>query len=521
MRDLPLKLFIFLFCVSLFSVGAQNAGSQFKGDENFYFESAKDMLATGDLLTPRYMGRERFQKPVLFYWLIALSFKILGLSWYAARLSSIICGALCALLTFAISDLLFDDKRGAFFAALFAASTPLYYRYARLAVPDMALVFFITLALYFFLMFHKKGPGRGYVVLFFVACALAFLTKGPVGLIIPLFIAALFSLAAGKGAFFRSPAAIVAGIAVFALIVSPWFYFVYREHGSSYAAQVWAREILQRLGCGHAGPFITEWFRGLVFYASALVTRFFPYSLFMPFAFFASARSLSSAHSGEENASRKDARLFLVLWSAAVFFFFTFVAERRTHYLLALAPAVSALISENLLARFKKGSLLPAGIVSALALTYIAAAVTAPLGLFANKMEYAANVIKTEYKKGDVIAIGSHGIIPEELQVFFDIPVANLKVRRAPDNTPEPESAGRLLAFFNSEERVFCVIKRKDYYAFFPQKIRESLYVLGSYYVWKRRVKFDGELRESLNIARRRSLRDIFQNEIYVISNRE
>jgi len=520
MKPPLLKLFIFFFCVFLFSVGAQNSGLQFKGDENFYFESAREMLRTGDLLTPRYMGKERFQKPILFYWLVLLPFKISGVSWYAARLPSIICGALCALLAFAMSNLLFKNRRAALFAALFTATTPLYYRYARLAVPDMALVFFITLALYFFLSFYKKKDGQKGVLLFFAAAAVAFLIKGPVGLIIPLFIAVIFSLVRKEKRLF-SPAGLFAGIAVFAVIVSPWFYFVYKVHGGAYLSHVWGREVLQRIGYGYSGSLILGYLEGLFFYLGALITKFFPYSLVMPFALLRSMRLLSSAPSDEISEEGKSAHLFLVLWAVIGFFFFTFVAERRAHYLLALAPAASVLISENLCARFKKGNLVPAGIVSVLALLYIVITVSTPFGLFANKMEYAAKVIKAEYKEGDSIGIGSHGIIPEELQVFFSVPMTNVKVSRGRDNTPDAKSAERLLEFLNSKVRVFCVIKGKDYNAFVSPEERKDLYILDSYYVWKRRIKLDGELRESLDIARTRSLRDIFQNEIYVVSNRK
>ena len=82
MRALASKLSVFIFCVLLFSFGAWNPNSEFKGDENFYFESAREMLETGDMLTPRYMGEERFEKPPFFYWLVFLSFKVFGVNWF-------------------------------------------------------------------------------------------------------------------------------------------------------------------------------------------------------------------------------------------------------------------------------------------------------------------------------------------------------------------------------------------------------------------------------------------------------
>ncbi len=138
-----------------------------------------------------------------------------------------------------------------------------------------------------------------------------------------------------------------------------------------------------------------------------------------------------------------------------------------------------------------------------------------------NKMEPAAAAIKAEFKKGDRIAIGSHGIIPEELQAFFEAPVENVKVRYRSGGMPDFDTAGPLLGFLDSGGKVFCVIKRKDYDNFIPVKKRAGLRVLGSYYVWKRRIRFDRELTDSFRPAAGRPFREIFQNEIYVISNKE
>ncbi len=516
MKVLLLKPVIFIFCIFLFSFGTRNLSLEFKGDENFYFESAKEMLETGDLLTPRYMGKERFQKPAFFYWLILLSFRIFGVNWFAARLPSIIFGALGALLIFAISNLFFKDKRIGLLSALFSATTPLYYRYARLAVPDMALLFFMTLALYYFVRLYKNRGGRRNTALFFAAAAFAVLVKGLVGLIIPSLIVAVFCLIRREKKLL-GPVDALLGIAVFALIVAPWFYLMYRMHGDIYLSHIWGREVLQRLGSGYTGSFIVLYFKGLFFYAGALITKFLPYSLFMPLALVSSIRVLSSPSLDRNEENEKSAHLFLILWIALVFFFFTFVAEKRTHYLLALVPPTSILVGTV----FKKTrNFIPLSLVLSLAVIYIAITVSPPLGLFTNKMERAASVIKSEFKEGDRIGIGSHGIIPEELQVYFELPVENVKITYKRDGTPNLKSAPRLIQFLRSGERVFCVVKRKDYNAVVPEGVKEGLYVLDGYYVWKRRIRFDKELKASFSRAGFNLLREAFQNEIYVISNR-
>lgn len=578
MKILPTTLFILIFCVSLFSFGARDLSLEFKGDENFYFESAKGMLETQDLVTPRYMGEERFQKPILFYWLILSSFRVFGVSWLAARLPSILFGAFLAVLIFAISNLFFKDRIIGLSAALFSATTPLYYRYARLAVPDMALVFFMTLALYYFARSYKDSGDRKARLLFFAALAFAVLIKGPVGLLVPLFIVGIFCLIKRERVF--GAGSILTGLVIFALIAGPWFYLIYRIHGGSYVSHVWSREILQRLGGGYGGHFIIGYFKGLCFYISALITKFLPYSLFLPVAFINSFAVLSNRHPDRHGEGERSAHLFLILWLAVVLVFFSLIAEKRAWYLLALSPAVSILIgiafrnavfdkkfflkpsfktpylitliviaiatlvfiflgfmsggdkisiwkfaviiapvTALLGFRYRNSKFMPISLALSLSILYVATALFQPFGLFMNKMERAATIIKSEINEGDRIGIGSHGIIPEELQAFFDFefPIENVKVMYKSDGTPNLKTATHLIEFLRSKERIFCVVKRKDYDKCVPEKVKKNIYILGSYYVWKRRIRIDKELRESQS----RSFREIFQNEIYVISNRE
>lgn len=507
MKSFPVKVSIFLYCVLLFSFGAQKSSLEFKGDENFYFESTKHMLETKDILTPRYMDEERFQKPILFYWFILLFFKIFGVSWFAARLPSVLFGSLCALLIFKIAGLLFKDKKTALFAAFFAATTPLYYRYARLAVPDMSLIFFEALALYFFIDYYKSRTGSG-LKLFFVAMAVAFLIKGPVGAIIPLLITVIFC-ALRKEAVFRL-SDIIVGVILFALITVPWFYAMWKIYPGKYANAVVSREILQRLGWGHAGSFMSVYLKGFIFYTTALITKFLPYSLFMPFAFAGIARNDKSESGG---------RLFLITWVAVVFLFFTFIAERRTHYLLALAPAASILVGAFFAKAAENKRWIPAGIIISLSLLYVALNIFPDAGLFSNRMERAALSIKADIKEGDRIGIGSHGIIPEELQVFFQTPVELVKVTYTADGRPSMDTLPRLKEFLDSKNRVFCVIKKKDYNTFLTEEMQKNLYIIDSYYVWKRRITLD-EVKEAMGAKGGNLFKEIFQNELYVVSNK-
>ena len=71
-------------------------------DEAFYAEAAREMVESGDYLTPRYNYANRFQKPVLYYWGAALAFEVAGVGEAASRLPSALSGVGLALLAWAV-----------------------------------------------------------------------------------------------------------------------------------------------------------------------------------------------------------------------------------------------------------------------------------------------------------------------------------------------------------------------------------------------------------------------------------
>jgi len=68
--------------------------------EPMFVEAARQMVITGDWLTPYWNDATRFDKPPLIYWLMAISFKIFGINEMAARLPSALFGLLTVLLVF-------------------------------------------------------------------------------------------------------------------------------------------------------------------------------------------------------------------------------------------------------------------------------------------------------------------------------------------------------------------------------------------------------------------------------------
>lgn len=138
-----------IVCFLLFALGifvfAQNLGVhglEYRDDEIFYYKSTHDMVDTGEYLSPKYFGEDRFQKPILFYWLVLLSYKIFGMNWFGARFVSVFFAGMTVWCTWMIGKSLFNRKV-ATLSTIILMTVPLFFRHAKNVVPDMALNFFL------------------------------------------------------------------------------------------------------------------------------------------------------------------------------------------------------------------------------------------------------------------------------------------------------------------------------------------------------------------------------------------
>src|SRR5579863_7582060 len=112
----------------------------FDPDEGRYAEIPREMVASGDWVTPRLDAIKYFEKPALGYWSTALAFKVFGQHAWTARLWPALCGMLGLMLTFALARRLYD-QRTALLAVLVQASALLYVALSRIATLDMGLSF--------------------------------------------------------------------------------------------------------------------------------------------------------------------------------------------------------------------------------------------------------------------------------------------------------------------------------------------------------------------------------------------
>ena len=203
-------------------------------DEAFYAEAAREMGERGDWLTPYYNYETRFQKPVLYYWLIGGTYAVAGIGEAQARLWAALSGVGLALVTAAAGRRWRDEATGLLAGAIVATSFG-YFSIGRLSLPDLPLAFFVTLTVYATLVGTLDDHPRAtrWLALAGASAGAAFLTKGPVGLVVAaLAILPIWWLERRR--LRVPPGGAMVAVALAAAIGLPWYVAMFLAHGRAY-----------------------------------------------------------------------------------------------------------------------------------------------------------------------------------------------------------------------------------------------------------------------------------------------
>ena len=201
------------------------------------------MVASGDWITPRLNGFKYFEKPPLQYWATAVFYKAIGMKDWTARLWAALMGFAGILLVLGAGNRLFGPPAGAFAAAVLAAS-PVYVAAAQVNTLDMGLAFFLSGAVF--------ALSLGYPIAFWACCAFAVLSKGLVGIVLPLATLGLYVLLKRDWKLIWEVRPI-SGPIVFLLIAAPWFVAVSLRN-PEFAHFFFIQEHFQRFTTEDASP---------------------------------------------------------------------------------------------------------------------------------------------------------------------------------------------------------------------------------------------------------------------------
>ena len=320
----------------------------YKADESRYGEISREMVATGDWLTPRLNGFKYFEKPPLQYWTTAALFEILGERDWVARLSTALFGFAGIALAFFAANRLFAPPTGAYAAAILAGC-PLYVVLGQVNTLDMCVTFFLSAAIFALAMRR--------MLWFWVACALAVLGKGLIGIVLPAGAAALYIVLRRDWEFVTRMRPIAGG-ALFLAVAAPWFIAVSAAN-PEFAHFFFVQEHFER--------FTTE-----------LHQRVHPWWYFVPVLAAGMAPWLVplARAAGRALRGRSDAELLLWCWAIVVFIFFSISSSKLPPYILPIFPALAVLAARALTrgALMVQGlALLIGGLAAALAVQRYAA----------------------------------------------------------------------------------------------------------------------------------------------------
>ena len=200
--------------------------------ESNYALTALEMVRSGDWLSPQIYGTYWYDKPIFLYWLLSLSYSLLGTTDLAARLPAVLFGAASCTLAawFALRQ---TGRR--LTAILFAAMTVtslIGWFISRSVITDQPLYFFSGATLFFAYIGLTEGK-KSYVTAAYVMAAGAVLTKGPVGLVLPGLFLLLFIAIQRRPDYLKRLFPPV-GIVLFLLLCLSWYGPMYNRHGMDF-----------------------------------------------------------------------------------------------------------------------------------------------------------------------------------------------------------------------------------------------------------------------------------------------
>ncbi|HAM49190.1 MAG TPA: hypothetical protein DCP92_00265 [Nitrospiraceae bacterium] len=326
MSRLLLLIITLTVFLSFFRLGSVTL---FDVDEAVFATATKEMVQSGNWITPTYNGKNRYDKPILFYWLMAIPYKIFGINEFSARVPSAVAASLLVPALFLFIRR-FENEEKALYATLSFTLSIYFLLYSHAAVTDMTLTLFITLSLicfYLSVIEEKSGRINWYIYGFYLFSALAFLTKGLIGMVFP-FAIALIYLFITEGLRGIQKAISLKGAVLFVVVSAPWYVIEFMINGNEFVQQFFIKHHFIRYTeviSGHTGP--------LYYYIPVLIGGLFPWVAFLP-------AGIRSVFRGKERLG-----LFAFIWMVVVIVFFSLSTTKLPNYILPAIPATSILIS--------------------------------------------------------------------------------------------------------------------------------------------------------------------------------
>jgi len=310
----------------------------FEPDEGRNAEKAREILLLNDWITPHENFYPVLDKPIFFYWLIALFYQLFGVSEWTARLPSLLSAFGCVFLIYRFSRAHWG-RWVALWSALILVTSVEFFILARTVIFDMPLTFCETVALLAFYEAEQSENRRRRAALclaMYLALGAGTLIKGLVALVIPGIVFFLFILLRRRWQILRR-IYIIPGAGVFLAVVLPWYLQAEARNPGYLNYYLWAE---------HFGRYTTASFdrsEPWYYFIGVALVGFFPWTLVLPWII--------------KNLWRRswdDKTVYLVLWVSVPLLFFSASHSKLPHYILPIFAALSILAGATLVGLYEQ-----------------------------------------------------------------------------------------------------------------------------------------------------------------------
>ncbi|MDH6248232.1 4-amino-4-deoxy-L-arabinose transferase-like glycosyltransferase [Polynucleobacter sphagniphilus] len=330
----PGKILLLVLLYSLLWFGTLNYRHLIPSDEGRYAEMAREMLVTGDWITPRYNGYKYFEKPPLQIWATAAAFQAFGIGDWQARLWTALTGFL-TILCIGFTGARIYNARAGWLGALVLASSPMWVIAGHFNSLDMGLSAFLVAALCSLLFAQSsenKTLSRNWMWACWACMALATLSKGVIGIAIPAMVFVVYSISAWDWKIWKR-LYLISGIALYLAITAPWFALVARRN-PEFLEFFFIHEHLQRFtqdDHSRTGP--------IYYFIPLLLIGFLPWIAQIP---------SSIAQAWRERRGYFSPSWLLVCWFLVILGFFSISHSKLPGYIIPIFPALAMLVGNCL-----------------------------------------------------------------------------------------------------------------------------------------------------------------------------
>lgn len=298
--------------------------------ESNYALTAKEMLLNQNYFSPQIFNHYWYDKPIFYYVELIISYKLFGISNFGARFFSALLGVMNIGLLYSFVHQI-RGKKTAVIAAILYATCAEFWIISKAIITDMTLVLFINITLMsFYIGYRKHMLHQKYATYYYIAyigAALAVLTKGPIGFLLPGLIILIY-LAVSHNLKELLYLKIPLGLLLLTFIGGSWYIYMYTMHGSNFinvflGVHNWLRATVSE------HPQFNVWY----YYIIVTLIALFPWSFIISYKLYTQRKRL------HKHNHITPFTIFLGIWALTVLIFFTCMATKYTTYTFpALAP---------------------------------------------------------------------------------------------------------------------------------------------------------------------------------------